>query len=211
MKKTFFCLLSLILYCNLAFAQERSVRKKSEQTAATETRLALIIGNSDYLQTARLRNPVNDARSISKTLRDLGFSVTTLENADKRGMDSAIRKFGKTLRKEGGVGLFYYASHGMQIRGENYLLPVDINPSTETDVSYDAVPLGKLLGQMKMADNGMNVVILDACRNNPFARSFRSNSSGLAQVIAPSGTFIAYATAPGSLASDRTGSNDLYT
>ena len=160
MKKTFFCLLSLILYCNLAFAQERSVRKKSEQTAATETRLALIIGNSDYLQTTRLRNPVNDARSISKTLRDLGFSVTTLENADKRGMDSAIRKFGKILRKEGGVGLFYYAGHGIQIRGENYLLPVDINPSTETDVSYDAVPLGKLLGQMKMADNGMNVVIL---------------------------------------------------
>ena len=107
-----------------------------------------------------MRNPVNDARSISKTLRDLGFSVTTLENADKRGMDSAIRKFGKTLRKEGGVGLFYYAGHGIQIRGENYLLPVDINPSTETDVSYDAVPLGKLLGQMKMADNGMNVVIL---------------------------------------------------
>ena len=163
MKKTFFCLLSLILYCNLAFAQERSVWKKSEQTAATETRLALIIGNSDYLQTARLRNPVNDARSISKTLRDLGFSVTTLENADKRGMDSAIRKFGKTLPKEGGVGLFYYAGHGIQIRGENYLLPVDINPSTETDVSYDAVPLGKLLGQMKMADNGMNVVILVHC------------------------------------------------
>ena len=88
----------------MAFAQERSVRKKSEQTAATETRLALIIGNSDYLQTSRLRNPVNDARSISKTLRDLGFSVTTLENADKCGMDSAIRKFGKTLRKDRGSG-----------------------------------------------------------------------------------------------------------
>ena len=195
----------------MAFAQERSVRKKSEQTAATETRLALIIGNSDYLQTARLRNPVNDARSISKTLRDLGFSVTTLENAHTRGMDSAIRKFGKTLRKEGGVGLFYYAGHGMQIRGENYLLPVDINPSTETDVSYDAVPLGKLLGQMKMADNGMNVGILDACRNNPYPHSFRNASHGLATLNAPSGTFIAYATAPGSLASDRTGSNDLYT
>ena len=158
-----------------------------------------------------MRNPVNDARSISKTLRDLGFSVTTLENADKRGMDSAIRKFGKTLRKEGGVGLFYYAGHGIQIRGENYLLPVDINPSTETDVSYDAVPLGKLLGQMKMADNGMNVVILDACRNNPYAHSFRNASHGLAKLNAPSGTFIAYATAPGSLASDRTVSNDLYT
>ena len=126
-------------------------------------------------------------------------------------MDQAIRKFGKTLRNQGGVGLFYYAGHGMQVDGENFLLPVDIDPSTEADVHYDAVPVGKLLGQMEAAGNGMNIVILDACRNNPFARSFRSASKGLAQVSAPSGTFISYATGPGKVAADGEGENGLFT
>jgi hypothetical protein len=99
----------------------------------------------------------------------------------------------------------------MQVDGENFLLPVDIDPSTEADVHYDAVPVGKLLGQMEAAGNGMNIVILDACRNNPFARSFRSASKGLAQVSAPSGTFISYATGPGKVAADGEGENGLFT
>ncbi len=124
-------------------------------------------------------------------------------------MEQALRRFGSRLRDQNGVGLFYYAGHGMQVSGENYLLPVDINPSTETDVRYDAIPVGKLLGQMEEAGNGMNIVILDACRNNPFNRNFRSTNQGLAQVIVLPVLFISYATAPGEVAADGDGANGL--
>ena len=207
MKKTILLLLCGSLLSIITWAQERSIIRKGQ----TGLRFALVIGNSDYQQTAKLRNPVNDARAINSTLGELGFSVTVLENANQRQMENAIRKFGKTLKTDGAVGLFYYAGHGMQIGGENYLLPVEANPSNEDDVRYDGVPVGKLLGQMKSAGNSMNVVILDACRNNPFTRNFRSNRRGLAQVTAPAGTFISYATAPGSVAADGDGENGLYT
>ena len=126
-------------------------------------------------------------------------------------MEKAIRTFGDEFRSRRGVGLFYYAGHGMQFDGENYLLPTDINPSTKDDVRYDAVPLGKMLAQMHAADNAMNVVILDACRNNPFSRSFQTFSPGLAQVNAAAGTFISFATAPGQVAADGSGNNGLFT
>ncbi|MEK9703231.1 MAG: caspase family protein, partial [Deltaproteobacteria bacterium] len=148
-----------------------------------------------------------DARAIGSTLQQLGFEVTTLVDADQRKMERAIRDFGDELRSRRGVGLFYYAGHGMQFDSENYLLPTDINPSTEDDVRYDAVPLGKMLAQMRAADNAMNVVILDACRNNPFSRSFRTFSPGLAQINAAAGTFISFATAPGQVAADGDGNN----
>ena len=190
---------------------------RSQERAATRPSIpggpkqALVIGNSAYTNTSPLKNPVNDAKSIGNTLQQLGFEVTTLLDVNQRQMEQALRRFGSRLRDQNGVGLFYYAGHGMQVAGENYLLPVDINPSTETDVRYDAIPVGKLLGQMDAAGNGMNIVILDACRNNPFARSFRSESRGLAQVIAPTGSFISYATAPGDVAADGEGDNGLFT
>ncbi|MGA1486789.1 MAG: caspase family protein, partial [bacterium] len=190
---------------------------RSQERAATRPSIpggpkqALVIGNSAYTHTSPLKNPVNDAKSIGNTLQQLGFEVTTLLDVNQRQMEQALRRFGSRLRDQNGVGLFYYAGHGMQVSGENYLLPVDINPSTETDVRYDAIPVGKLLGQMDAAGNGMNIVILDACRNNPFARSFRSESRGLAQVIAPTGSFISYATAPGDVAADGDGDNGLFT
>jgi len=205
-KHFIFFVLLLLLIVPTTWAQERAIRP-----VETNIRQALVIGNANYAHAGVLRNPANDARAIGKTLSQLGFQVTTLTDADERQMDQAIRKFGRQLRGNNGVGLFYYAGHGMQIDGENYLLPTDINPSNETDVSYDAVPVGKLLGQMKDAGNGMNVVILDACRNNPFARSFRSSSNGLAQVVAPTGSFISYATAPGDVAADGEGDNGLFT
>jgi len=205
-KHVIFFVLLLLLIVPATWAQERAIRP-----VETNIRQALVIGNANYAHAGVLRNPANDARAIGKTLSQLGFQVTTLTDADERQMDQAIRKFGRQLRGNNGVGLFYYAGHGMQIDGENYLLPTDINPSNETDVSYDAVPVGKLLGQMKDAGNGMNVVILDACRNNPFARSFRSSSNGLAQVVAPTGSFISYATAPGDVAADGEGDNGLFT
>ena len=207
MKKTILLLFCVSLLPIITCAQDRSVKRKGQ----TGLRFALVIGNSNYQQTSKLRNPVNDAKAIKSTLRELGFTVTALENADQRKMESAIRKFGKKLRTDQAVGLFYYAGHGMQIDGENYLLPVEANPSNEDDVRYDGVPVGKLLGQMKNAGNSMNIVILDACRNNPFTRNFRSSRRGLAQVTAPAGTFISYATAPGSVAADGEGKNGLFT
>ncbi|MGA1600639.1 MAG: caspase family protein, partial [bacterium] len=204
MPKTLCFLMVLLLLVTPAWSQERGVSKASSAPGASK-RLALVIGNSDYQYTSPLRNPANDARAMSQTLQELGFEVTALVDADQRQMEEATRQFGKDLRDQKGVGLFYYAGHGIQVDGENYLLPVDINPSNEIDVRYDAFPVGKLLGQMQVAENGMNIVVLDACRNNPFKRSFRTASRGLAQVVAPTGTFISYATAPGSVAADGEG------
>jgi len=189
---------------------ERAVRPVA-QVIAPDQRQALVIGNSEYTHAGVLRNPVNDAQAISDTLRQLEFEVMTLTNASRREMEQSIRDFGKNLQGRNGVGLFFYAGHGMQIDGENYLLPIDIDPVTEEDVRYDAVPLGRLLGQMRSSGNQMNLIVLDACRNNPFARSFRSSSKGLAQVIAPTGSFISYATAPGQVAADGEGDNGLFT
>jgi len=126
-------------------------------------------------------------------------------------MEKAIRNFGKRLRKYGGVGLFYYAGHGMQINGRNYLIPVDAEIDTESDVNFEAVDAGRVLGKMEDAGNNLNIVILDACRDNPFARIFRSVSQGLARMDAPTGSIVAYATSPGSVAADGMNRNGLYT
>ena len=203
-------LLVSVLLVPLAWSQKRAIRPVTSE-ATSNKRQAFVIGNSEYQYAGRLRNPVNDARAIGSTLQQLGFEVTTLTNASQRQMERSIKQFGRQLRDSKGVGLFYYAGHGMQFDGENYLLPTDIDPSTEEDVRYDAVPVGKLLAQMRAADNKMNVVILDACRNNPFSRSFRTFNPGLAQVNAAAGTFISFATAPGQIAADGEGSNGLFT
>jgi hypothetical protein len=210
LKKLICYLLVMLLAVPLIWSQERAMRPVTSE-AISENRQALVIGNSEYQYAGRLRNPVNDARAIGSTLKQLGFKVTTITNADQRKIERSIRNFGKQLKQNKGVGLFYFAGHGMQFDGENYLLPTDIDPSTEEDVRYDAVPLGKLLAQMRAADNKMNIVVLDACRNNPFSRSFRTFNPGLAQINAAAGTFISFATAPGQIAADGEGSNGLFT
>ena len=172
-------------------------------------RHALVIGNSAYSD-APLSNPVNDAREISRALKESGFSVTVLENTDFKTMLGAIRAFGDQLKK-GGVGLFYYAGHGMQIRGRNYLIPVGSNIEREDEVAYSAVDAQAVLDKMDAASNGTNIMILDACRNNPFIRSTRNGQQGLAQMDAPVGTLVAFATSPGAVASDGAGQNGLYT
>lgn len=176
---------------------------------AKEQRLALVIGNSSY-QSAPLKNPANDAADIAKTLRGLGFQVTLKQNQGREAMAQAIREFGNQL-KRGGTGLFYYAGHGMQVKGRNYLIPVDADIQSEDEVPYRSIDVNELLAKMESARNRINLVILDACRNNPFARSFRSSAQGLAQMEAPVGTLIAFATAPGSVAADGQGRNGLYT
>lgn len=173
-------------------------------------RTALVIGNGSYTS-APLRNPLNDASDVAAALKGLGFEVLSHTNVDQGTMKRAIREFGARLRSKGGVGLFYYAGHGVQVKGINYLVPVGTEVRTEEEVEYESVEAGLVLAQMEAAKNDINIVILDACRNNPFARSYRSADKGLAQINAPSGTLIAYSTAPGSIASDGTGRNGLYT
>lgn len=177
--------------------------------SATEQRVALVIGNSNYINSP-LRNPVNDATDMAKALRNLGFKVTLKTDANQRTMEGAIRAFGTMLRL-GGVGLFYYAGHGIQSRGTNYLIPVHAEIKSEADVKYRSVDAGYVLSQMEDAGNNLNIIILDACRNNPFARSFRSADKGLAKMDAPTGSILAYSTAPGSVAADGAGRNGLYT
>ena len=172
-------------------------------------RWALVIGNANY-DTSPLRNPINDARAIAQVLETLNFQVTLLENASQRDMKKAIDRFGQALQ-EGGTGLFYYSGHGVQVGGRNYLVPVGASIVSEPDVEYEAVDAGRILAKMEAARNEMNLVILDACRNNPFASQFRTANQGLATLNAPAGTFISYATAPGSVASDGEGQNGLYT
>lgn len=173
-------------------------------------RIALVIGNGDYTNASPLRNPPNDARDMSATLKELGFEVTSDTNVSQREMKRLIREFGQKLRA-GGAGLFYYAGHGVQSNGRNYLIPVEADIQSEAEVEDASVDVNLVLKYMDEAQNDLNIVILDACRNNPFARSFRSAGSGLAPVDAPTGTVIGYATAPGRVASDGPGRNGLYT
>src|SRR5512138_3654852 len=193
-------------------AQDRVLRPSSPavQAAATpEQRIALVIGNGQY-KDAPLLNPVNDARAVAKALSRSGFQVVQKENMGRAEMQVALREFGDALRK-GGVGLFYFAGHGVQAKGRNFLIPVDADIQREDEVAYNSVDANQVLDKMEAANNRLNIVILDACRNNPFARSMRSSGVGLAQMDAPVGTFIAFATAPGSVASDGQGQNGLYT
>ncbi len=176
---------------------------------SSDQRTALVIGNSTY-ENAPLKNPANDATDMAIMLKQLGFEVTIKTNATRRTMQNAINAFGKKLNR-GGVGLFYYAGHGLQVKGHNYLIPVNAQIESESDVDYEAVDAGRVLGKMEDADNGFNIIILDACRNNPLVRSFRSGTSGLAKMDAPSGSILAFSTAPGSVAADGTGRNGLYT
>ena len=172
-------------------------------------RNALVIENGNY-KYSPLLNPVNDAQDIAKILKKLKFDVEHLENASQRKMEDAIRQFEKKL-KNGGIGLFYFAGHGLQVRGRNYLVPIAANIQEETDVKYEAVNAGRVLDAMYNAGNELNIVILDACRNNPYARSFRSSNIGLARMDAPKGTIVAYSTSPGSVAFDGSGRNSPYT
>jgi len=175
-----------------------------------QLRLALVIGISDY-ETAPLKNPVNDARAMSKALQASGFEVLLKENLTQQQFISALGEFGDRLRDKGGVGLFYYAGHGVQLKGINYLIPRDAKIDSEDEVRYRAIDANQVLEKMAEASNQFNLVILDACRDNPFSRSFRSKQTGLAQMDAPSGTLIAFATAPGAVAFDGTGVNGVYT
>ncbi|HEX2869899.1 MAG TPA: caspase family protein [Polyangiaceae bacterium] len=174
----------------------------------SERRTALVIGNGRY-PVGPLGNPPNDARSVAAALRSANFDVTVKLDVDRDGMKRAIDDLGTSLLK-GGVGLFFYAGHGAQVNGENYLVPIDAKITREEDIDIEAVALNRVLSRLDAANNRMNFVILDACRDNPFAKKFRGGERGLALASAPEGTFISYATAPGSVAADGAGTNSPF-
>lgn len=176
---------------------------------AGERRVALVIGNADYKQ-GPLGNPINDARAMAGRLRGLGFEVVLRENLKTREIGGVYREFRSKI-VPGGTALVFYAGHGIQFKGENYFPAVDAEIASEEDVPLQSINLNTLLGNLEEAKAGVSLVFLDACRDNPFARRFRSASRGLAKVEAASGTLIHYATRPGSVASDGEGQNGTYT
>ena len=182
--------------------------------ALADKRVALVIGNSAYQNVAPLENPVNDAKLMADTLKGLGFNLTgngAQLNLDKRALDDAVQAFGRQVQGAD-VAMFYYAGHGVQVRGSNFLVPINANPTREADVDFQMVDLNLVLNQMQGSGTRLNMVILDACRNNPFGgRGLRSAEGGLAQLRAPDGTLISYATQPGNVAQDGADGHSPYT
>jgi uncharacterized caspase-like protein len=174
-----------------------------------ERRTALVIGNAAY-RNDPLRNAVNDATDMASTLRKLAFEVMELHDAGHQQMEDGVEQFTRQLGR-GGVGLFYFSGHGVQVNGQNYLIPVDARISRESDIKYQSVQVDWVLDRMRDAGNELNVIILDACRNNPYTRSMRTGQPGLAVTQAPSGSLIGYATSPGTTAEDGPGRNGTYT
>lgn len=210
-------LLALSVNCSFVYAWA----EPSMESANQERRIALVIGNANYA-IGPLKNPVNDARAMSATLKDLGFVVIARENVSVSTMLDVIREFALKAKYHQ-VRLFYYAGHGVQVKGKNYLIPVDADIRSEDDIPAKSADMTELLERLGQLQNGLNMVILDACRNNPFANPtlvgpdgrlvrFRGKvQSGLAQLDAPQGTLVAFSTAPGTIALDGSFSNSLYT
>jgi hypothetical protein len=179
--------------------------------APVDTRIALVIGNGAYGGGAELPNPGNDAQAMGDSLRQLGFTVVELRDGSKARMDEAIVRVRDALKGKQGVGMLYYAGHGLQLDWRNYMVPVDAQIATSSDVPVQAVDVGSVIDAFKAAGNRMNILVLDACRDNPFATS--ASGKGLAPLDAPPGTFFAFATAPGNVAEDGDvkAGNGLYT
>lgn len=176
-------------------------------------RVALVIGNSNYSSVARLANPANDAKLMANALKNLGFELIgggAQLDLDKAGFDAAVQSFGNRLQGAD-VGLFFYAGHGLGLRDTNYLVPINANPTREADIDFQMVDVEVVLHQMEASGTKLNVVMLDACRNNPFAgRGLRASTGGLGQMQAPEGTLISFATQPKSVAQDGTDGNSPY-
>lgn len=177
----------------------------------TGKRVALVIGNSDYQNTSRLSNPVNDAEDVSTALKGFGFDVLVLKNGTRRQMNEKLSEFSRKI-EDAGAALVYYAGHGAQIRGANYLLPIDASTDTEAALMDESISLNRILDELEGGRGRVNIVMLDACRNNPITGKFRSATRGLAAPTAqPKGTVVVYATDPGNTADDGTGRNGTFT
>ncbi|HTE08676.1 MAG TPA: caspase family protein [Flavitalea sp.] len=187
----------------------RTVGDSLQATGEDEMRFALIIGNRSY-KLAPLQNSVNDANDLAALVTSKNFTVTKVIDGTKLEMKNAIREFAEKI-SSGGVGLFYYSGHGVQLDGENYLVPIDADYEYKEEVPEDCVSVSSILRFMETSKNRLNIIILDACRNTPFKSFSRSGEKGMVRVEAPSGSIVAYSTAPGKTASDGNGRNGLYT
>jgi uncharacterized caspase-like protein len=187
--------------------------KNDIQLYKNEKKTALVIGNGAY-KNGPLKNAVNDALDMAATLSAKGFNVILKQNATRTDMRDAIREFAKEIEQEG-VGLFYYSGHGMQVDGVNYLVPVDANIEVKAEVAEECISAATVLRVMEYSKNRINVIILDACRNSPFRSFSRSDEKGITKMDPPKGakqgSIIAFATAPGDVASDGDGRNGFYT
>ena len=204
-------LLFLLFFPIVLFAQSRSAGKPSNSNPTQ--RYALVIGNEAYQYNTPLKNPANDAKAMTEALRKLGFEVSVAINSDLRVMNKSINEWVQKLGTND-ISLFYFAGHGAEIDGENYLFPIDANPKNKADVEFEAYPVSRMLGKLATTKVLTNIILLDACRNNPFVRSWSRNVGdvgGLANMNAPKGTFIGFAATPGATASDGTRTNGLYT
>ena len=203
------CLVLVAMLAAPIAARSQTAPGGTAANPANEHRVALVVGNAAYRETP-LKNPVNDARAMRDKLKSMGFQVAYFENLQTKQVGSALREF-RNLIRPGSVALFFYAGHGLQVRGENFLPTVDAELSSEEDVPNQSLSVSGVLNTMEDSKAAVNLVLLDACRNNPYARNFRSAPRGLARVQAPSGTLIHYATRPGSVADDGTGKHGTYT
>jgi len=163
-------------------------------------RLALVVGNANY-KVRPLKNPRNDADDVSRSLKATGFEVIDLRDATLPQMRTAVRQFGDRLINND-VGLVYYSGHGVEVKGRNFFIPVNADIQREDEIADQGLDVSLILEKMSTAGKGVNILIVDACRDDPFGRSFRSSSRGLANMDAPRGAIIAYATSPGKVASD---------
>ena len=172
-------------------------------------RVALVIGNQAY-NVRPLLNPRNDADDMSRALKNSGFEVIDVRDASLSQMRNAVRQFGDRLLTRD-VGLVYYSGHGIEMRGRNYFIPVNADIKRSDEIADQSLDVNLILEKMETAKKGVNILIVDACRDDPFGRSFRTNSRGLATMDAPQGTIIAFATSPGKVAADGEGRNSPYT
>jgi len=174
-------------------------------------KVALVVGNGKYKDAPELKNAPNDAKAIGETLKAAGFEVTLKLDTGREDLIGAIREYVHAMESRKCVGLFYFAGHGLQLAWRNYLLPVDGSIDKIDDVPKQSVDTARLMEGLTKAANPMNVIILDACRENPFGSLKGVDHKGLSQMDAPSTTLLAYATSPGNVASDGEGANGLYT
>jgi len=220
--KKLFVLLLLSAFSGCVAAQQVIKAKSGEQAyniladtahnttaKATERKIALVIGNKGY-KISPLANAVNDANDLAELLKQKNFEVTKVIDGTRLEMRNAVRQFTEKIA-QGGVGLFYYSGHGVQVDGDNFLVPIDASFEYKEEVPDVCVSVSSVLRFMESSNNRLNIMILDACRNSPFKSFSRSGEKGMVRVEAPTGSIVAYSTAPGKTASDGTDRNGLYT
>jgi|GEM_PF-4774681 len=211
-KKVFFIFLLILISVRGLFAQTKGITGDDSLTLANpDNRIALVIGNSQY-PVNKLTNPINDANGIADLLKRCGFNVIVKTDVNRKELNRIINEFGDSLIRHPGVGLFYYSGHGMQYNSENYILPLDADIQKSDDIEVEATPVNKVFEKLKAVKGAFNIIILDACRNNPFSGRISGALPGLAQYPQlPDNTVMLFATGPNQVALDGAGKNSPFT